>query len=747
VLRSRAKQTEVEAERGRLRELLRVARAALWEADPETGSMVVLESGGGDEMFGYPREVWQQQESRAALRHPDDVVVGRENLARLLAGEVEQVSYETRIRDGAGWRLLQHTATLGPSKDGRTVFRGLTIDVTSQRRQRDIYRALFDSTAVGVVVCDGKRTLLEANDAYCRIVGRTREEILGESADGFTLGFDPAPAELRRLAAGEIDQYTVEKRYVRPDGSTVWVRVTGSPISRAEDRYVAVVEDLSERDLAEQQLHEKAALLERAHAAARLGSYSADLVARRVMVSRELAHVLGASADAFEIDADEFGRRFVPEEHIAPHAEAIDAARTHGGPLAFHTQMRKADGSYIHARVYGNVEIDEAGTAVREIGVIQDVSDEHALEEQLRQSQKLEAVGQLAGGVAHDFNNLLTVIAGNAQLTLMSSDDEKVLEDTRELLRATERASQLVRQLLAFSRYEATEAGAFELNEVVEEVAGMLGRLIEENVELEIDLDEDDLAVLADRGGIEQVLLNLAVNARDAMPHGGRLSIRTRRVDESALIAVSDDGVGMDERTRERIFEPFFTTKARGEGTGLGLSTVYGIVIGAGGSIQVDSEPGLGTTFTILLPVAAAGELAEDVPKPRGLVHGAGERVLLVEDEPMVRSVAAEILTRAGYATMAVGDGEEALQLIDEGERFDVLVSDFMMPKLNGLQLADELEARGVTMPIVYTSGYSAGLELQDRLIGHAGFVAKPFSGEALTAAVRRQLDGEHRPA
>ena len=520
VLRWRAKRRKEEAERERVRGLLRVARAALWEADPETGDMVVLESGSGETMFGHPLEVWQARDSRAALRHPDDVDVGQENLSRLLSGEAEQVSYETRIRDGNRWRLLQHTATLGQSPDGKTVFRGLAIDVTSQRRQQDVYKALFDSTAVGVVVYDSKQRLLEVNDAYCRIVGRPREELIGRSAGEFTVGVDPSAAELRRLAAGETDQYTTEKQYVRLDGSTVWVRVTSSPISRVDDRYVAIVEDLSERDLAEQQVHEKAALLERAHAAAHLGSYSADLRARRIMVSRELAHVLGVGGEAFEIDADEFGRRFVPEEAEAEYREAVDDARAKGGPLAFQTRLQRADGVFIHARVHANVDLDEGRRAVREIGVIQDVSEEAALEEQLRQSQKLEAVGQLAGGVAHDFNNLLTVIAGNAQLTLMTSDDENVLADTRELLRAAERASQLVRQLLAFSRSETSEVQAVGLNDVVEGVTAMLSRLIEEKVDIETNLSEREMVVLADRGRLEQVRRGAARGDRRRHGHG-----------------------------------------------------------------------------------------------------------------------------------------------------------------------------------------------------------------------------------
>jgi two-component system, cell cycle sensor histidine kinase and response regulator CckA len=854
-----------------MRGLLRVTRAALWESDPDTGEMDVLESG-DSELFGYPAEVWRNRASRLAIRHPEDRTLSAPLLEKLRRGETDQIDYETRIADGTGWRTLRHTVTLGTRADGRTVFRGLTVDVTGQRQQHDVYKAIFDSAVVGVGIVDRDRRIIDCNGAYEKLLGRSRSELIGHRTTEFSADDDGHPAgEMRRLVEGDVDHYTIERRYRRPDGSVIWLRVTSAPISRHDDRYVGIIEDLTEREVAEQQLQEqtallmraqqigrigswvwyprqnidvwspesqrifglsdeeaergdpdsfwsvvhpddrpwvervtreafargaeseleyrivrasdgevrwvreqagvelgedgepirvlgvvaditerklaedalreKAALLERAHDAARLGSYSIDAVTRRISVSPEFSRVLGVGGVAFEIDEAEFERRFNPEDDVPAHAEAVEQARRAGGAVSFQSRMRRADGTIIHVRVRGTVELDDRGRVVREVGVVQDVSDEHALEEQLRQSQKLEAVGQLAGGIAHDFNNLLTVIAGNAQLTLMTSGDERVLSDTRELLRAAERASQLVRQLLAFSRSEATELQVVGLNDVVESVAGMLDRLIEEKVEVETDLDREDVAVLANRGRLEQVLLNLAVNARDAMPDGGRLSIRTRSHPDSATLEVSDDGVGMDEHTRSRIFDPFFTTKPRGEGTGLGLSTVYGIVKNAGGSIQVDSEVGRGTTFTITLPAVHAPELVDEADRPRGLARGMGERILLVEDEPMVRTVAAEILTRAGYATRSVADGEEALKLFDDGEEFDLLVSDFMMPKLTGLQLAEALRARGVDLPIVYTSGYSAGLELEATSDLRSAFVAKPFSGETLTEAVRRQLD------
>jgi CheY-like chemotaxis protein len=269
----------------------------------------------------------------------------------------------------------------------------------------------------------------------------------------------------------------------------------------------------------------------------------------------------------------------------------------------------------------------------------------------------------------------------------------------------------------------------------------MLDRLLEENIEIYVDLAPDDAAVLADQSQLEQILLNLAVNARDAMPGGGRLTVATRIDDASVRLIVEDDGLGMDEQTSARIFDPFFTTKPRGAGTGLGLSTVYGLVAKAGGAIVVDSVVGEGTVFEITLPRAPAAVDAEEATAPPELTQGGGESILIVEDEPMVRAITAEILGRAGYVTSVAENGEDALRLIDGGASFDLLVSDLMMPKLTGPELNERLRERGCVVPTVFISGYPAGLDLESPEDGMSAFVAKPFTGQELTEAVRRQLD------
>jgi len=371
-----------------------------------------------------------------------------------------------------------------------------------------------------------------------------------------------------------------------------------------------------------------------------------------------------------------------------------------------------------------------------------DVTERRELEEQLRQSQKLEAVGQLAGGIAHDFNNLLTVISGYGEFLVESLPaDSGEHEAAEQIYAAAERSASLTRQLLAFSRSQVLQLQNLDLNEVISDLGRMLWRLIGEDIQLTVELDPSIGLVRADRGQVEQVLVNLAVNARDAMSEGGRLLIATSEADGHIRLTVSDSGCGMDEATRERIFEPFFTTKQVGRGSGLGLSTVYGIVSQTGGSIRAESEPGKGTTFVIDLP-RAHEELAP-ATSPLGADPGragATGTLLLVEDEAKVRGLLAETLRKHGYRVLAVPDGEHALERVErDGEPVDILLSDVVMPGMDGVELAARLRRTRPGLAVVLMSGYSE-LEAAGRrpLPEGALLLQKPFRLADLAATLRR---------
>jgi len=377
---------------------------------------------------------------------------------------------------------------------------------------------------------------------------------------------------------------------------------------------------------------------------------------------------------------------------------------------------------------------------------VRDVTRERQLEEQLRQAQRLDLLGRVAAGIAHDFNNLLAVISGYAARLSTGRACETRDESGHAISAAAERGASLVRQLLAFARPQPTDSRVVDLNELVRQFAPMLRRVIGEDVELELRLDAHRLPVEVHPVQIDQVLMNVVVNARDAMPTGGQLTVSTWKLDDTAVVTVADTGVGMDASTRDRIFEPFFSTKEPGKGSGLGLSTAHGIVRHAGGSLGVSSAPGEGTTFSINLPLAAheAPSFLDAViesPKPAG----GPETVLVVEDEAVLQELESLILEEAGYDVLTASNGAEALAVAGD-HVLDLLVVDVVMPGLSGPQLVAELAARGSDVPVVFISGYGAD-EVSNRglLAPNAALIEKPFHAEQFLRRVREVLDGAAR--
>ena len=402
---------------------------------------------------------------------------------------------------------------------------------------------------------------------------------------------------------------------------------------------------------------------------------------------------------------------------------------------------------------------NHAGEVVRLVGTAADITEQRQLEEQLQQAQKMEIVGRLAGGVAHDFNNLLTVINGMADLVLAAlPDDDPTRPDLDQIRQAGERAATLTGRLLAVSRRQILKPEVVDLGAVVSGLRDMIQRLVGEDIALVLELAPDVARVKADPGQIEQVLLNLIVNARDAMPDGGVLTIETRTVHldavyaaehpgtrpgPHAMIAVRDTGIGMDESIRRRIFEPFFTTKAHGKGTGLGLSMVYGIVKQSGGSIWFHSEPGHGSRFTIYLPHVIGPTTSRPAPAPASAARG-HETVLVVEDEPPLRELAARVLTSAGYVVLQAANGPDALALLERHpEPVHLVFTDVVMPGMNGRELAARLAVLRPAIRVLYTSGYTEDAILRHGVLDDPRrFLSKPYSPAVLRGRIREALDG-----
>jgi signal transduction histidine kinase/ActR/RegA family two-component response regulator len=362
-------------------------------------------------------------------------------------------------------------------------------------------------------------------------------------------------------------------------------------------------------------------------------------------------------------------------------------------------------------------------------------------EAQLRQSQKLEAIGTLAGGIAHDFNNLITVISGYTQLALMRAEREsRAADDLRQVVEAADRAANLTHQLLAFSRKQVLQPTVLDLGEVVNGIAPMLRRIIGEQVELRLDGETPLARIRADKGQLEQVLLNLAVNARDAMPNGGSVTIATKNLDRAVSLVVSDTGLGMSDEIRDRVFEPFFTTKDPGKGTGLGLSTVYGIVNQSGGTITVDSALGRGTTFTITLPVASVMAAADGRAGAEPVLPRGTETILIVEDAEDVRILARRTLEELGYTVLVARNAEDALE-ISLAKSIDVLMTDIVMPRTSGPQLVAKYVLERPAPIVIYMSGYADDALAKYEVDPTVVFLRKPFTPASLAQAVRAALD------
>lgn len=490
---------------------------------------------------------------------------------------------------------------------------------------------------------------------------------------------------------------------------------------------------------------------------------AADMIAvvdghdRRLYNSPSYERVLGYAPD--EMLKTNALEQVHPED-LAVVKAAAEESRTKGFGRRIEYRMRHKDGSWRLLESTSNTILDSEGTG-RLVIVNRDITDRRRLEEQFRQSQKMEAVGRLSGGIAHDFNNILGVIIGYGEILQerMKSDDA-LIGCVNEILDASRRAAQLTRQLLAFSRQQVLEPKVVELNMIVRDTEKMLRRVIGEDIEFNTVLDPLLANIKADQGQIEQVILNLAVNARDAMPDGGELKIVTQNAVMSdldvqrysypvkpgryVLLTVSDTGIGMARETQAHIFEPFFTTKEKGKGTGLGLATVYGVVKQSDGYIEVHSELGVGTTFKIYLPrVEAAVELEKDNGVPAASLNGQ-ETILLVEDEDALRILTRNVLRAMGYTVLEASDGEKACEVSRQfGAGIHLLLSDVVMPGMNGPALAEKLVVERPTIKVLYISGYTGQAVGQGVLPAGCNFLTKPFTRDQLAHKVREALQAE----
>jgi PAS domain S-box-containing protein len=607
-------------------------------------------------------------------------------------------------------------------------------------RSEERTRSLVEQAADGIVVTDRDGRVLETNARLLEMTGYARDETLGLGIESLLAGSELEDARrlLADLAPGEV---AVRDRAIRrKDGSTL---ETESSITRLSDgRFQAILRDVSARRAFERRFDHLRVAFEEAGE----GIILLDRHERVVFANRAFREAFGRSGHS------EPGQpaTALPVDPAASDLEEVRATLRRGETWVGRHVRTAPDGRRtVHFAVYAPAR-DRSGELVGFVGVLRDMTRETELEESLRQSQKLEAVGQLAGGLAHDFNNLLTVILGAGEALRAGRPSPEV----DEILEAGRRAADLTTQLLAFSRQQVVRTERLDLNALIADAAPVLDRLVRENVRLVLERGDGPCWVAADPNQLHQVLVNLAANARDAMPDGGRFVLRTGTRELAGeetrtlrlspgpyvVLTVEDSGVGMADEVVERIFEPFFTTKGPGRGTGLGLSSVHGIVQQAGGAIEVESRPGKGTRFRIFLPRVAAQTRSES-PSEHARPATRRARVLIVEDEPAVRRIVRRALEAAGHEVVEAADGEQALAG-DLSRGVELLVTDVVLPGRDGASVAAELRARHPGLRVLYTSGHVPE-EFGDAIADGEGreFLQKPFRPGQLVAAAARLLD------
>jgi PAS domain S-box-containing protein len=571
-------------------------------------------------------------------------------------------------------------------------------------------------------------------------------------------GAEEAASRIEAAKAGRDVTPFFEAEVLRRDGTRVWVEANVANVlkdGKVSGR-LAVVRDITMRRQAEAALRETSQRLQAVVDAAPVAIIAADRAGRVVLWSRAATRLLGWT------EGEVLGKVLpsIPEERRAEF-EAARGQNFRGEPTLYETQRRRKDGSLVDvitstAPLTGPDE-STSGT----LGILVDITERRQLEDQLRQAVKMEGIGRLAGGIAHDFNNLLTVIGGRTHILMNRLPADHPMRRDLELIQKTgERAAGLTRQLLAFSRKQILQPTVLDLNWVVSDVRSLLERLLGEDIELITKLSPGLSTILADHGQLEQVILNLAVNAKDAMPRGGRLTLETSEVtlDESysrqhvdippgtyVALAVSDTGIGMDQATQARVFEPFFTTKEVGKGTGLGLATAYGIIKQSNGHIAVCSEPGIGTVFRIYLSRTAgtAGERAAKTRKEHDPIPLGTETVLLAEDDLALRALTRDILEMQGYAVVEATDVEDAQRVSERHEGIvHLLITDVVMPRMSGRALADAIRRQRPAIKVLFMSGYT-----DDAIVHHGvldpgtAFLQKPFTPVTLGRKVREVLD------
>jgi PAS domain S-box-containing protein len=765
--RKRAEQ-ELTISRNRLSKAELISRSGNWEFDLESNS--VFGSDGARKVYGLLDSEWTIPEVKK-IPLPEYRAMLDRALTDLIH-ENRPYDLEFKIRRPDSGEIIDIHSVAEFDGDRNVVF-GVIQDVTTRkeaeealRRSEEKYRRIVETTGEGICTLDQDLSITFVNKRYAEMMGYGDDELIGSNLLSLMFGED-VPDALQRYKERKPDTSDqFERRFRRKDGGTLWVHASVTRMLDQEGRFsgsFAMYTDITYRKQAEEALRESEAGYRKLFESAPVGIFHSTPEGHFLKVNPSLASMLGYdSPEEMVSSISDIGKQIYVDSKVRNDIFS-NTLRTQSWVFA-ENRYRRKDGSILIGNLAVRKELNPDGTIRYLEGFVEDITarrmaeeEKEVLESQLHQSQKMEAIGTLAGGVAHDFNNILMAIIGFASVLQMDLEkDDPKSSYALQILTSAERAASLTQSLLAFSRKQRISPKPLRINDIIGKTTELLKRLLPEDVELEVRLTDLNPVILADITQIDQILINLATNARDAMPKGGTLSMETGIVTldeessalrghgkpgEYALISVSDNGIGMDEKTKERIFEPFFTTKEVGKGTGLGLSSVYGIVKQHNGFITANSAPKRGTTFQIYFPLAGGKE--EEPSRGPIQAQRGSETVLVAEDDSAVRMLIADILRRYGYRTIEATDGRDAVRKFIHGkDHIDLMIIDVVMPKMDGKEVYEEITRTASGVRVLFTSGYTRDTVIDKGIEdGVVDFIEKPIVPQELLKKVREVLD------
>jgi len=736
----------------------------LWELDPNL--QVVLCTAYSDYSWGEMFEKLGGRDGLLILKKPFDAVEALQ-LAQALTEKWWLHQQIQRRMEGLETRVSERTRELQESN------RALQTKVAQHQRAEETLReseqqlrvqtTALDAAANAIMITDHNGTIQSVNPAFTALTGYTAQEAVGKTPRILKSG-QQDEASYRNLwqtiSSGQV--WSGEMTNRRKDGSLYTEEMTVTPLRNGNGviaRYIAIKQDISDRKQAEEVLRQSEEQFRAMFDLASVGIAQADpRTGQWVRVNRKMCDITGYSAG--ELLRMHVADITHPEDRLSDRESFERVVRGEAPDYRMEKRYIRKDGVLAWVNVNMTVIRDAAGQPTRTMAAIEDISERKRIEAHLFQSQKMETVGKLAGGIAHEFNSIMTAIIGQSELMLYDLPAGNPLrKNTAEIHQAADRAATLTRQLLAYGRKQILQPEVLDLNTVLAGMENTLRHLAGRDVDVHIAPSSGPKLVKADPGQIEQVIVNIVMNAADAMPHGGKLTLETGetfldqeyvsqfhdlKAGEYVMLAITDTGAGMSQAVKARIFEPFFTTKGVGQGTGLGLATCHGIIKQSGGHIIVYSEPGRGATFKIYLPKAQSEKKSPAPPLQSPSLPRGTETILLVEDDPALREMAAELLGRLGYTVLTAGDGLEALNVTNQHAtgHIDLLFTDVVMPHMSGKELADRVRALYPHTKILFTSAYTENAIVHQGMLNPGiTLLQKPFTPSALAHKVREVLD------